>query len=84
MIPIKLIQVREDEFINVAAIASVRLFTNDIHKTEHLPYNQQRTRKVGETFSIRIQLIGVEKEIHVIEPLAGDVYDVLFPAEETT
>ena len=74
----KLIEISRDKHINIDAICSVKVLTHSQTKTEDLGYGQKRTKKVGETSTIKIVTAdGVE---HLVDSnLFEAVHDLLFP-----
>lgn len=73
-----LIEISTDKFINIDSICSVKVSTHTRSKTEDVGYGQTRTRKVGETFTMKIWTAdGVEHSIG--GAFSHDVYDALFP-----
>lgn len=73
----KLIQIRENEFINFEAIASVRVL-NHVQIDDRVGHPR---KKIGEKLTLVLTLIGSEKTVTVSEPLAHAVHELLFPEE---
>lgn len=73
-----LIQIRENEWINLDAITSVRVIEREDHSTTELPHNQRETKKIGEHLSLKLTMAG-GSEVLAIQPFADKLYDALFP-----
>lgn len=73
----KLLQFRENEFVNLDAIASVRVIQNEQKRTYDSGHQLMKTEKIGETLTLHVTLFN-GTQIHFVEPFAHDAYDVLF------
>jgi len=78
----RLLQVRENQFINIDAIASVRVDNPEQMRTTPEPYGLQKTEKVGETLAIHIELFNGSK-VTLSDQYAHDAYDALFSTPTT-
>lgn len=74
----KLIEIGQDKHINIDAICSVKVSTHSHTKTEDLGYGQKRTKKVGETSTMKIAT--TDGNEHLVDSSFFEaVHDLLFP-----
>lgn len=73
------IEVSEHKYINAAQVCSVQVFTHTQTARKDLGYGMKgRSRKVGETFTLRI-ITSDGAEHRLSEELSAQAYDVLLP-----
>lgn len=74
----KLIEIAQDKHINIDAICIVKVLTNSQTKTEDRGYGQKRTKKVGETSTMKIVTTDGVEHSESSDFFEG-VHDLLFP-----
>lgn len=74
----KLIEIDQDKHINIDAICSVKVSTHSQTKTEDLGFGQKRTKKVGETSTMKIVTSDGGEHL-VASKFFEVVHDQLFP-----
>lgn len=72
----RLFQFRDNQYLNLDAIESVRVISNDVHEDE---VGKPR-KKIEETLTIIVTMISSEKH-SVTKPQSHTLHDLLFPEE---